>query len=130
LKMLPNSLGWDQSFEYLHLHLKGCCSLTISTETLGNVTNLECLDLSCCPQMESLPPVVGRQQFLKKLNLLDTNLRELPCDVVSLKKLHRLSSSTLRHIMVSSSIGSTWIHRPFTSGKSLHSFSRRMHIFL
>jgi Leucine-rich repeat (LRR) protein len=64
--------------------------LTISTETLGNINTLEYIDFSVCGGIQVLPPQVAHQRSLKKLNLDNTNLKELPIAIGKLNILEVL----------------------------------------
>lgn len=85
LKMLPNSFG--NLIRLKHLCLSACRNLTMSAQTLGNIRTLEHLDLSYCERLEVLPQQVAHQRSLIRLNLLGTNLKELPSGMGELSDL-------------------------------------------
>lgn len=86
LERLPNSFGNLIKLKYLDLSL--CCNLTI--ETLSNINTLEYIDLSDCTKIEVLPPQVVHQRSLEKLDMSDTNLKELPSAIGELSDLEVL----------------------------------------
>jgi Leucine-rich repeat (LRR) protein len=63
----------------------------MSSETLGNISTLECLDLDFCDKIEVLPQQVAQQMSLERLCLKGTNLKELPSAIGALSFLEHLS---------------------------------------
>lgn len=78
-----------------------CLTLTISGETLGNISKLEYLNLSYV-LIEELPPQVGHQRSLAVLDLRCKFLKELPSAMGDLSDLEVLTIGV-------DSVDNTWV---------------------
>eukprot|EP00253_Pinus_taeda_P020416 PITA_20416 len=103
LGMLPVSFG--NLIRLRHLYMSGCRTLTMSSTTFGKIRTLESLDLSNCLGMEALPPQVTYQRSLEELNLLDTNIKELPMAIGNLYNLEILKLGCSSLEMLPPSLG-------------------------
>lgn len=103
LGMLPDSFG--NLIRLRHLYMSGCRTLTMSSTTFGKIRTLESLDLSSCLGMEALPPQVTYQRSLEELNLLDTNIKELPMAIGNLYNLEILKLGCSSLEMLPRSLG-------------------------
>lgn len=103
LGMLPDSFG--NLIRLRHLYMSGCRTLTMSSTTFGKIRTLESLDLSSCLGMEALPPQVTYQRSLEELNLLDTNIKELPMAIGNLNNLEILKLGCSSLEMLPRSLG-------------------------
>lgn len=103
LGMLPDSFG--NLIRLRHLYMSGCRTLTMSSTTFGKIRTLESLDLSSCLGMEALPPQVTYQRSLEELNLLDTNIKELPMAIGNLYNLEILKLGCSSLEMLPPSLG-------------------------
>jgi len=74
--------------------LNGCYGLTMSNETLGKITTLECFNLTCCNKV--LPPQLTYQLFMREMSL-KFDFKELPSAIgnLSILKILSLKSSCL-----------------------------------
>eukprot|EP00253_Pinus_taeda_P019287 PITA_19287 len=103
LGMLPDSFG--NLIRLRHLYMSGCRTLRMSSTTFGKIRTLEILDLSNCLGMEALPPQVTYQRSLEELNLLDTNIKELPMAIGNLYNLEILKLGCSSLEMLPPSLG-------------------------
>ena len=51
-----------------YLDLSRCNNLTISSQTFGNISTFEYINLNYCMKIEELPPQVTHQRHLEKLS--------------------------------------------------------------
>ncbi|KAF3506528.1 hypothetical protein F2Q69_00000442 [Brassica cretica] len=89
LENFPNNI----TLEFLNdLDLAGCSSLDLrGLSTVGNVVNLQTLNLSSLPQLLEVPSFIGNATNLEDLILSNcSNLVELPLFIGNLQKLKRL----------------------------------------
>ena len=77
--------------------------LNHAAQTLGNIRNLEHLNILCCKIIEVFPPEVAQQRSLIELNLGGTKLKEFPIAMGDLSDLEVLDigSSEMHSLMPS-----------------------------
>ncbi|KAH9328113.1 hypothetical protein KI387_000221, partial [Taxus chinensis] len=94
---LTNIKGMPHSFTQLlqlqYLTLRNCSKLVLPD--LGKISTLEYLDLEGCYSLQQCPKGTIAQRSLKYLNVLYTNLKELPEHLEQLENLEQLRVTTL-----------------------------------
>eukprot|EP01018_Ginkgo_biloba_P022024 Gb_08581 [translate_table: standard] len=88
LKELPKS--FNQLTQLRYLGLWHCKKLMIQREMLERITTLENLEFHACIKLQALPTQITCQGHLRNLNLLFTELQELPCEFGKLSRLEVL----------------------------------------
>jgi Leucine-rich repeat (LRR) protein len=88
LTELPTS--FSRLLQLQHLALRDCEKLSIPPNILGKIATLEYIDFKGCAQLKHLPEGIASQTCLRYLNLLYTNLQELPLNLQLLDKLEHL----------------------------------------
>lgn len=79
-------------------------------EELGNLNNLNYLDISECENLQTLPATVGKLHKLKYLNIEGCPKLNIPCEVFSLTSLQAFYSANvdIRGIEQRSILSSVW----------------------
>jgi hypothetical protein len=108
------------------LNLKGCWSLKILPESIGNVKSLECLNISGCSQLEKLPKGMGDMESLTELLADGIENEKCLSSIVQLKHVRRLSLRESSWAPPSSSLISAsvsnwkhWLPTPFIEWTSM-----------
>ncbi|XP_030513692.1 disease resistance protein RUN1-like [Rhodamnia argentea] len=80
------------------LILRNCDKLGKIDSSIGDLENLVSLDLSGCLLLDELPVGVGNSKGLKELLLDQTQIREIPSFIGSLRKLEMLSAKECKSL--------------------------------
>ena len=84
---LPDSFGDLILLRYVNLY---STRITTLPESVGNLYNLQSLELGNCHELEKLPDSIGDLKHLRYLGLHSTKLKRLPESVARLANLHTL----------------------------------------
>ncbi|KAH9289651.1 hypothetical protein KI387_033768 [Taxus chinensis] len=103
LSQLP--LSFCQLRKLKILDLRDCKNLVIEPNIFGDITTIEELNFEGCEKLRQVPIHLVCQRSMKKLNLLGTNLQEIPENIDQLEKLEHLTIESPFLRSVPSSLG-------------------------
>ncbi|XP_034675526.1 disease resistance protein RPV1-like isoform X3 [Vitis riparia] len=91
IEELPSSIGCLKALQ--HLDLSYCKSLRSLSESICNLSSLETLILAGCSNLKGFPEIKDDMENLKRLDLTETGIEELPFSIGRLKALQHLDLS-------------------------------------
>ncbi|KAG0564220.1 hypothetical protein KC19_8G093100 [Ceratodon purpureus] len=75
----------------LNLYMKGCTSITTLPDSIGQLSQLQVMDLFGCKNLQKLPSTIGQLSQLELLHLQDCeSLESLPDSITALPRLQEL----------------------------------------
>ena len=104
VRSLPDALGNLKNLEVLDVRTLGY--IHTLPETIGNLSSLTRLDITRCKRLLNLPYSIGNLAALKVLSLIQCNLKRLPESIGNLNNLTFFEIEGKEVIQLASSIGS------------------------
>ena len=103
LTKLPNSFSKLTHLQYLAL--RDCKNLSMPTDILGEISTLEYVDFEGCAKLIYWPKAMAYQRSLRYLNLLRTQLLQLPMNLELFDMLEQLRIGSSQLTELQHSIG-------------------------